>query len=116
MSRLSTFLLSAAVAAALAGPAAAQSFDCANAAKPDEKAICGSRELANLDVKMATLYEVTTSLVAMGSRGAIQDDQRAFLETRGACGADVACIRSAYQSRIAALEDVVKRIAANGPY
>ncbi len=65
---------------------------------------------------MATLFEWTTSLVAMGQRGDIHDAQRAFFKQREACGAKVACIRRAYDARIAELQAAMKRIASNGPY
>lgn len=109
-------LISACAATVLAGPAAAQSFDCAKASKPDEKAICDSRELANLDVKNATLYEVMTNLVGMGVRGDQQDAERAFLEKRSACGSNVSCIASAYETRISEIEGILKGIYQNGPY
>ena len=116
MSRISTLILSGAFVAALAAPAAAQSFSCAKASQPDEKAVCDSRELANLDVKNATLYQVATSLVAMGERGNLQDQEMAFLKTRAACGSSVSCISSAYEANIAAIQSVLDGIYKNGPY
>jgi uncharacterized protein len=91
------------IAAALlfAGSAQAASFNCGKAKTPDEKAICASRSLSELDVQMATLYGVRMKLpMLMGSRGAAQDEQHQFLIDRGSCGADKACIGAAYQSRI----------------
>ena len=100
----------------LGGRAHAASFDCRNASNPDEVAICDSRELSELDVKMATLYETIIKLVGMGVRGAIQDQQRAWLQERAGCGADRACIRRLYDTRIRALEAEVARIGKGGPY
>lgn len=100
----------------LGGPAAAASFDCAKAASADEKAVCASCDLAQQDVRMATLYEVLTSLVAMGQRGDIQDRQQAFLKERAACGADEACLTKAYAQRIEVLQAGLKRIYEGGPY
>lgn len=100
----------------VAVPARAASFTCAVAMKPDETAICGSMALSDLDVRMATLYGVATKLVAMGERGMLQDGQRRFLVEREACGADAACLTKLYQARIAVLDGVIDRIAANGPY
>ncbi len=100
----------------LGGPAAAASFDCAKAASADEKAVCASCDLAQQDVRMATLYEVLTSLVAMGQRGDIQDRQRAFLKQRAACGADEACLSKAYVKRIDELQAGLQRIYEGGPY
>jgi uncharacterized protein len=65
---------------------------------------------------MATLFEVATSLVAMGQRGDIGDAQVAWLKTREACGAGIACLTAAYQARIAALKKTIDEIASHGPY
>lgn len=92
-----------------AGGADAASFDCAKASKPDEIAICKSQKLSDLDVKMATLYGVRTEIpMMMGARGAAQDEQKAFLTKRAACGGDVSCIEDAYAARIAELEETIK--------
>jgi uncharacterized protein len=94
--------------ALIAGPAQAASFNCAKAAKPDEKAICDSTKLSDLDVEMATLYRVRMELpMLMGARGAAQDEQRAFLMQRDKCGNRVACIEAAYTARIAALNKTI---------
>ena len=89
--------------------AEAASFDCAKAAKPDETAICDSTKLSDLDVEMATLYRVRMELpMLMGTRGAAQDQQRAFLTQREQCGSNVACIEAAYTNRIATLNQTIK--------
>jgi uncharacterized protein YecT (DUF1311 family) len=86
-----------ALLAVAARPVQAASFNCAKATKPDEKAICDSTKLSDLDVEMATLYRVRMELpMLMGARGAAQDEQRAFLAQRGNCGASVACLQAAY--------------------
>jgi uncharacterized protein len=85
----------------MAGSAEAASFNCAKAKTPDEKAVCSSPSLSELDVKMATLYGVRMKLpMLMGSRGAAQDEQHQFLIDRGSCGANNVCIAAAYQARI----------------
>lgn len=87
----------------------AASFDCAKASKPDEIAICKSQRLSDLDVKMATLYGVRMEIpMMMGARGAAQDEQRAFLKEREACGGDDTCIENAYTTRIGELERTIK--------
>jgi uncharacterized protein len=114
-----TSLLSLIVAAAaivVGGSAHAASFDCRKASNADEVAICDSRELSELDVKMATLYDTIIKLVGMGVRGAMQDQQRVWLQERAGCGADRACIRRLYDTRIRALQAEVARIAKGGPY
>ena len=98
-------------------PAAqAASFDCAKVRAADEKAVCASMVLSDLDVKMATLFEVATHLVGMGQRGMLQDDQRQFLKERAACGADSACLTRAYDARIKALTQVLQAIYSRGPF
>jgi hypothetical protein len=51
------------------------SFNCIKARQPDEKAICASRILSDLDVQMATLYGVRMQIpMLMGERGAAMAD------------------------------------------
>lgn len=98
-------------------PAAqAASFDCGAAKAADEKAVCVNRDLSDLDVKTATLYDVLSHLVAMGQRGVLQDQQRAFLAYRATCGGRVTCIRKAYDARIAELNTGLQAIYARGPF
>lgn len=97
-------------------PAGAASFDCAGARAADEKAVCDSCDLAQLDVKMSTLYGVVTRLVAMGQRGMIQDAQRAWLAQRSTCGGDTGCLATAYRSRIGQLEAALGEIYSRGPF
>lgn len=90
--------------------ASAASFDCGKAAKPDELAICGTPELSALDSEMAGLWFAFRKVpMLMGASGARMDDAQAFLDERAACGGDVACLRKAYQNRIAALKDGISR-------
>ena len=89
--------------------AKAASFDCAKAAKADEIAVCKSQKLSDLDVKMATLYGVRMEIpMMMGAKGSAQDEQRAFLGKRAACGSNVSCIEGAYTARIGELEQTIK--------
>ena len=91
-----------------AGPAMAASFNCAKAAKPDEIAVCSDPGLGDLDVKMATLFGVRMEIpMMMGAKGAAQDEQRAFLDQRGGCGGNIACIGEAYRERIAVLNQEI---------
>ncbi|MET3354869.1 lysozyme inhibitor LprI family protein [Xanthobacter autotrophicus] len=105
----------AAMVLALA-PAGAASFDCTTARAADEKAVCDSCDLAQLDVKMSTLYGVLTKLVAMGQRGMIQDAQRAWLAQRSTCGGDTGCLATAYKGRIGQLETALGEIYSRGPF
>ncbi len=100
----------AATIALIAGavPAAAASFDCGKARTADEKAICADRTLSDLDTQMATLYGVRMQIpMLMGARGAAQDEQRAWLTERAACGDDGTCLRQVYQQRIVELNQTI---------
>lgn len=99
-----------------AGHASGASFACGANMAPDETAICADCDLGQLDVKMATMYQVLTRTSAMGMRGVLQDDQRAWLGQRTRCGADRACIRAAYEARIGQLQKLLDDFYARGPY
>lgn len=88
----------------------AASFDCTKAQAADEKAICASRALNDKDVEMATQYRFLKGLFAMGGRGAMQDDQQAWLMQRHACGSDSACLNQRYDERIRELNTLYNRI------
>ena len=89
--------------------AEAASFDCTKAKTPDEIAICVTPALSDLDVQMATLYGVRMQIpMLMGARGAAQDEQRSWLASRATCGSNTACLQTAYQSRIAALQQIIQ--------
>lgn len=61
-------------------------LDCHLARSAADRTICDSYALGQSEARMATLYSVATSLVAMGQRGDIQDAQTAWLRAREACG------------------------------
>ncbi len=85
--------------------AQAASFDCARAAKPDERAICADRDLSALDSEMGGLWFAFRKVpMLMGANGARMDDAQAFLAQRGACGSNLSCLRPLYHARIAALQ------------
>lgn len=116
MRRLIPALVLAATCAAVAMPAAAASFDCRKARTSDEKAICANRDLNDQDVRMDQLYGITRHLVPMGGRGAIMDDQRAWLQARKQCGANQACLKRSYDGRIRQLNTVMDRVYSHGPF
>ncbi|HUC49476.1 MAG TPA: lysozyme inhibitor LprI family protein [Xanthobacteraceae bacterium] len=114
-------MLTAVIAAAAGYPGAARSadyapLDCAEAQSAAEITICRSYSLGQAEARMATLYAIDMSLVAMGQRGDIGDAQRQWLKTREACGRDVACLSKAYGDRIRQLNSVIGDIASRGPY
>ncbi|KAH0444771.1 hypothetical protein KCU90_g768, partial [Aureobasidium melanogenum] len=62
--RLRLALITAIALGSVSGYAA--SFDCNRARLPDEKAICASRQLSELDVEMSVRFQMMMGLVAMG--------------------------------------------------
>lgn len=96
--------------------AEAASFPCEKAATPDEIAICRTPDLNDADVEMSVRYEMLLALLPMGGAGALRDAQKAWLAQRKLCGGDVACLRRAYSTRIAALKAGFQEIASRGPY
>lgn len=100
---------------ALTGVARAASFPCDRAEAPDERAICATLALNDRDVEMATRYEILKAVLPMGGRAKLQDDQEAWLTERRACGADVACLKGAYDARLTVLRGVLSEFAKQGP-
>jgi uncharacterized protein len=94
----------------------AASFDCQQATQPDERAICASRQLSEMDVEMAVRYETLTGLVAMGTRGNMQDEQRAWLGERARCRGNQACLRESYRKRIEKLRQEYAQLKSRGPF
>ncbi|MFL9985437.1 lysozyme inhibitor LprI family protein [Paraburkholderia sediminicola] len=97
-------------------PASAASFDCKRARLPDEKAICASRQLSELDVEMSVRYQMLMGLVAMGTRGDMGDEQQSWLSARKKCGAHQTCLLTAYRQRIQTLKDEYTHLASRGPF
>jgi uncharacterized protein len=103
--RIVPTLIGAAMVAASALPAVAASFDCSKARAPDEIAICANPRLSALDSEMGGLWFAYSQVpFLMGMAGNRQDEARAFLQARSACGANVACLTGAYNTRIATLK------------
>lgn len=113
-----SMLLAATVVGALLAadlPAMAASFDCNNAASPNEIAICSNRQLSELDTEMSALfYAYRTMPHLMGVRGAIQDDARQFLYDREGCGTNVVCLVSIYRQRIGQLKRGIANSSRGG--
>jgi uncharacterized protein YecT (DUF1311 family) len=79
----------------------AASFDCAKAATPTEKLICGDPELSQLDGQLAETYR--RELDDAFDPNKLRAKQHMWLRTeRDAC-ADAACLKKVYAQRIAAL-------------
>lgn len=99
------------------GTASAASFNCARAHQSDERAVCGTRALNDRDVTMALLYDLDRHFLPMGGRGALMDEQSAFLRERRQCGARRACLLALYGRRIHDLRAIIdNRVVTHGPF
>jgi uncharacterized protein len=114
--RAAVFVAAATVFISASSTAFAASFDCARASQPDEKTVCASRSLSEMDVEMSVRFQMMMGLVAMGQRGDMGEAQQAWLKRRHACGANRACLQSAYQARIQTLKDAYADLAKRGPF
>lgn len=78
------------------------SFDCARAASPAEKTLCGSLQLAAFDRSIAAAYKI--------ARDEVKDDeeqekslvasQRSWVRQRDACTTDAACLLTSMKARL----------------
>jgi uncharacterized protein YecT (DUF1311 family) len=91
-------------------------LDCAKSSTAAETAICKSYALGQDEARMATLFGVLTSLVAMGQRSDLIDTQRLWISVREACGNNVGCLSRAYETRINELSQVLDAMAKRGPF
>ncbi len=88
------------------GPAAnAQSFDCADARRADERTICDSRVLSRLDDELSEVYEDALSDASRSERKRLKADQLDWISIRRACRSRERCIKRVYRDRISELED-----------
>ena len=94
----------------------AASFDCAKAQNKAEQTICRHQALNDADVKMTTSYQILGHLLAMGSRGALYDQQRDWLKRRNQCAAQVSCLSQVYQQQQQYLDRQLQRIYQQGPF
>ncbi len=77
------------------------SFDCAKAVFPSERLVCSSKELASLDLEMASAYrEALVRAVTKEHTAALRDSQNHWLRrTRESCD-NVSCLVDIYVERI----------------
>jgi len=91
--------------------AGAASFDCTKAdLAADEKAICETPALNDMDVRMVTTFELLRELLPMGSRTAMEERQISWLAERKACEGSTDCISTAYAGRIQELKKAVSDV------
>jgi len=85
-------------------PAEAASFDCARAARPDEKAVCANPKLSALDSLLGKAFEQALKTGDNGDRAKARADARLSLTRRRGCRGDAPCLMSAYVGVIEDLE------------
>ncbi|GED23504.1 peptidoglycan-binding protein [Halomonas halmophila] len=88
---------------AQSAPASAQSpsFDCRQARAAAEHAICGSGELARLDIAVHEAYQARLS--GSSDRSSLRQRQRDWIQERNRCGDDSGCLATAMRAREAEL-------------
>jgi uncharacterized protein len=91
-------------------------LDCAKTSTAAETAICNSYALGQDEARMATLFSVLTSLVAMGQRSDLIDTQQRWISVREACGSKMDCLSQAYKTRIDELSQALDIMAKRGPF
>jgi uncharacterized protein len=91
-------------------------LDCAKASTAAETVVCKTYALGQDEARLATLFGVLTSLVAMGQRSDLIDTQRKWISVREACGSNVECLSRAYESRINKLSQALDALAKRGPF
>jgi uncharacterized protein len=100
-------------------PAHAASYaplDCAKVSTAAETTVCKTYALGQDEARLATLFGVLTSLVAMGHRADLVDVQRRWISVREACGSNTECLSRAYQTRINELSQALDAMAKRGPF
>jgi uncharacterized protein len=91
-------------------------IDCARASTAADTTICKNYALGQDEARLATLFGVLTSLVAMGQRADLADAQRRWISVRKACGSDRQCLSRAYRTRINELSQAMDALAKRGPF
>jgi uncharacterized protein len=91
-------------------------LDCAKASTAAETTVCKAYALGQDEARLATLFGVLTSLVAMGQRADLVDTQRRWISVREACGSNAECLSGAYQARINELSQALDALAKRGPF
>jgi len=103
-------VISATVAAPCAGLAQGPSFDCTRAGSATELAICASPALSQKDRVISALYADLRRALGSAAKNRLVPEQRAWVATRNACGADQACIAAASDHRIRQLEALSREV------
>src|SRR5262249_26834705 len=83
------------------------SFNCVTDTRPDERTVCASAALSQLDRQLSTLYFALRDGLDAGQQAVLRDGQRNWIRERQICGANAACISALYQRRISQLQQMM---------
>lgn len=83
------------------------SFNCVTDTRPDERTVCASAALSQLDRQLSTLYFAVRDGLDAGQQAVLRDGQRSWIRERQSCGANAACISALYQRRISQLQQMM---------
>lgn len=90
---------------ALNGVVQAASFDCAKAESNVEKAICQNSEISELDSRLGKVYQHVLEKLNSGEKPKLVEEQKHWLRlSRNVCAKET-CLKHAYWSRLAVLEN-----------
>jgi uncharacterized protein len=99
---------------ALASVTPALALNCTKLVSATEHAICGDPKVKQADADLTRLYAQVRGGLAPDARAELLRQQRDWITKRDArCGADPACLATAYQGRIAALTSLKANADAN---
>jgi uncharacterized protein YecT (DUF1311 family) len=90
------------------------SFDCKSAKHPNEKLICQSTELSELDQKINAVYDDVTNLLNNRDRKELRQHQNEWVKERNDCGSDFLCTKFAYTKRIDRLNSLLLKLREAG--
>jgi uncharacterized protein len=105
------FFVASAAPVSRAGETFKTSFDCAQARSRVERTICGNKDLADADQKMAELYKRLLPGLLGDEKNRLKHEQRNWIRTRELCGSSnviIDCLKDQYDKRIYALDEYGK--------
>lgn len=84
------------------------SFNCAEDLGLAEQTICGSRTLAELDLRLAVQYFEVYGQLNRARGLVLRKEQRDWLKKRNSCQADASCLETTYRQRLERLANIGK--------
>ena len=102
-------------APALAVDSGGPSFDCSRANSTVNKLICSTPELSALDRELAEMFQNMSGQAAFDAKALRREEDAWLADMHRRCN-DAACIRTAYQQRLAQLRERSLRAASPAAY